>query len=44
MKKILFAILVMAPLSLLAQSKFAHFDMSAIVPNMKEYTTAQTDL
>lgn len=44
MKKILLAILVMAPLSLLAQIKFAHFDMSQIVPNMKEYTTAQTEL
>ena len=43
MKKILIAILMMAPLSLCAQ-KFAHFNSAEIIPNMKEYTTAQEDL
>ncbi len=43
MKKILLAIMLMAPMSMMAQ-KFAHYDLSQIVPNMKEYTTAQTDL
>ena len=43
MKKILLAILLMAPMSMMAQ-KFAHFDLSQIVPNMKEYTTAQSEL
>jgi len=43
MKKILIAILMMAPLSLCAQ-KFAHFNSADIIPNMKEYTTAQEEL
>ena len=43
MKKILLAILMMAPVSMMAQ-KFAPFDLSQIVPNRKEYTTAQTEL
>ena len=43
MKKIIIAILLMAPVSLMAQ-KFAHFDSSAIIPNMKEYTTAQDEI
>ncbi|MBO7470311.1 MAG: OmpH family outer membrane protein [Bacteroidaceae bacterium] len=43
MKKILIAILMMAPLSLCAQ-KFAHFNSAEIIPNMKEYTTAQEEL
>ena len=43
MKKILIAILMMAPLSLCAQ-KFAHFNSTAIIPNMKEYATAQEEL
>ena len=43
MKKILLAIMLMAPMSMMAQ-KFAHFDLSQIVPNMKEYTTAQSEL
>ena len=43
MKKILVAILVMAPLALSAQ-KFAHFNSADIIPNMKEYTTAQTEI
>lgn len=44
MKKIFLAILMMAPLSIMAQTKFAHFDMTQIVPNMKEYAAAQTEL
>lgn len=43
MKKILLAILMMAPLSMFAQ-KFAHYDASAIIPNMKEYIAAQTEI
>lgn len=43
MKKILIAILMMAPLSLCAQ-KFAHFNTAEIIPDMKEYTTAQEEL
>lgn len=43
MKKILLAILLMAPLSIFAQ-KFAHFDLTQIIPNMKEYTAAQEEL
>lgn len=43
MKKILIAILMMAPLSLCAQ-KFAHFNTADIIPNMKEYTTAMEEV
>ena len=43
MKKFLVAILVMAPLTLNAQ-KFAHFNSEDIIPKMKEYTTAQTEI
>lgn len=43
MKKVLIAILMMAPLSLSAQ-KFAHFNSADVIPNMKEYTTAQEEL
>ena len=39
MKKILIAILMMAPMSIFAQ-KFAHFNTADIIPNMKESTTA----
>ena len=44
MKKILMAILMAAPLTIMAQSKFAHFNLAEILPNMKEYATAQTEL
>ena len=43
MKKILIAIMMMAPLSLSAQ-QFAHFNSADIIPNMKEYTTAQEEI
>ena len=43
MKKILIAILMMAPLSLCAQ-KFAHFNTADIIPNMKEYTTGMEEI
>lgn len=43
MKKILIAILMMAPVSMSAQ-KFAHFNSADIIPNMKEYTTAQDEI
>lgn len=38
------AILMAAPLTIMAQSKFAHFNLAEILPNMKEYVTAQTEL
>ena len=38
------AILMAAPLTIMAQSKFAHFHLAEILPNMKEYATAQTEL
>ena len=43
MKKVLIAILMMAPLSLSAQ-KFAHFNSEDVIPKMKEYTTAQEEI
>ena len=43
MKKILIAILMMAPMSLCAQ-KYAHFNSADIIPNMKEYTTAMEEV
>lgn len=43
MKKFLMAILFMAPFGLSAQ-KFAHFNSSDIIPNMKEYTTAMDEI
>lgn len=44
MKKILLAILMAAPLSIMAQAKFAHFNSAEIIPNMKEYTAAQNEI
>ena len=44
MKKILIAILMMVPLSLCAQQKFAHFNTADVIPNMKEYTTAMEEI
>mgnify|MGYP002514852368 CR=1 FL=1 len=44
MKKILLAILLIAPMAVMAQGKFAHFNLSEILPNMKEYTAAQAEL
>lgn len=44
MKKILIAMLMLAPLSLFAQHKFAHFNSAEIIPNMKEYTQANDEL
>jgi len=43
MKRILIAILIIAPLSLSAQ-KFAHFNSADIIPNMKEYVTATEEI
>ena len=42
-KKVLIMALLMAPLSIFAQ-KFAHFNSADIIPNMKEYVTAQEEL
>ena len=44
MKKIFIAILLMVPVCISAQQKFAHFNSAEIIPNMKEYTTAQTEI
>ena len=43
MKKLLIAILMIAPLSMNAQ-KFAHFNSGDIIPNMKEYVTATEEI
>lgn len=43
MKKIIIMALLLAPLCMSAQ-KFAHFDSSAIIPNMKEYIDAQAEI
>lgn len=43
MKRILIAILIIAPLSLSAQ-KFAHFNSADIILNMKEYVTATEEI
>ena len=43
MKKLLIAILMIAPLSLNAQ-KFAHFNSADIISNMKEYVTATEEI
>ena len=43
MKKILFVILMLAPMSIFAQ-KFAHFNMASILPEMNEYKTATAEL
>lgn len=43
MKKILVALLMMAPMSLFAQ-KFAHFNMANVLPEMEEYKTASAEV
>lgn len=43
MKKLLLAIMMMAPMSLMAQ-KFAHFNYIDVITNMTEYKTAQQEL
>ena len=43
MKKVLIAILMMVPFGLQAQ-KFAHFNSAEIIPNMKEYVTADEEI
>lgn len=43
MKKFIIAILLMAPMSMMAQ-KFAHFNMQEVVNNMKEYATAKSEI
>lgn len=44
MKKILLAFLMIAPLSIMAQVKFAHYNSADIIPKMKEYTAAQAEI
>ena len=44
MKKIFIAILLMLPVCISAQQKFAHFNSAEIIPNMKEYTTAMDEI
>ena len=43
MKRLMIAIMMIAPLSLNAQ-KFAHFNSAEIIPNMKEYVTATEEI
>ena len=43
MKRLIIAIMMIAPLSLNAQ-KFAHFNSADIIPNMKEYVTATEEI
>jgi outer membrane protein len=43
MKRLIIAIMMIAPLSLNAQ-KFAHFNSAEIIPNMKEYVTATEEI
>ncbi|MCR4592575.1 MAG: OmpH family outer membrane protein [Bacteroidaceae bacterium] len=43
MKRLMIAIMMIAPLSLSAQ-KFAHFNSAEIIPNMKEYVTATEEI
>lgn len=43
MKRLIIAIMMIAPLSLNAQ-KFAHFNSAVIIPNMKEYVTATEEI
>ncbi|MCF0197800.1 MAG: OmpH family outer membrane protein [Bacteroidaceae bacterium] len=43
MKKILFVILMLAPMSIFAQ-KFAHFNMAEVLPNMAEYQAASAEI
>jgi outer membrane protein len=43
MKRLMIAILMIAPLSLNAQ-KFAHFNSADIIPNMKEFVTATEEI
>ena len=44
MKKIFIALLLMVPVCISAQQKFAHFNSAEIIPNMKEYTTAMDEI
>lgn len=43
MKKILVVMLMLAPMSIFAQ-KFAHFDMSQVLPAMEEYKAASAEI
>ena len=43
MKKIVLFVLMLAPLSVFAQ-KFAHFDMTKVLPEMAEYQTASAEI
>ena len=43
MKRLVIAIMMIAPLSMNAQ-KFAHFNSADILPNMKEYVTATEEI
>ncbi len=43
MKKILFVIMMLAPMSIFAQ-KFAHFNMANVMPEMAEWKTASAEI
>ena len=44
MKKISIMMLMLAPMSIFAQQKFAHFNMANVLPEMPEYQAASTDI
>lgn len=43
MKKVILLALLFAPMTMLAQ-KFGHFNSAEVLPNMKEYVAAQTEI
>ena len=43
MKKVILLALLFAPMTMLAQ-KFGHFNSAEVLPNMKEYIAAQTEI
>ena len=43
-KKALLLVLICAPLSIFAQQKFGYFNSTDIIPQMPEYTKAQTEV
>ncbi|MBR1593222.1 MAG: OmpH family outer membrane protein [Alloprevotella sp.] len=44
MKKFILAVLLTAPLSLMAQMKVGHYDLQAVVQDLPAYKTAQSEL
>lgn len=44
LKKLFLALMLLLPMSVIAQQKFGHVNSASIIPLMPEYTTAQTEL